>query len=251
MLTLALLSSLFVGISLGLLGSGGSILTVPILVYILHRPEKLAIAESLAIVGCIAFAAALPYAARSQIHWKSVLLFGVPGMFGAYVGALASGFISGEVQLTLFAIVMMVVGVTMSIELPSFAKRFSSQSLLWLTGVEGFVVGCLTGFLGVGGGFLTVPALVLFSHLPTLLAIGTSLVIIAMNAFTGFIQQRIALRIFEMQVDWEVIGIISIVGILGCLSGSFIAHKVSHFHLKKIFGIYVFSIGIYILLNQL
>ena len=180
-MTLALLGALAIGISLGLLGSGGSILTVPILVFILKRPEKLAITESLAIVGFIAAVAALSYARRTQIHWRSILLFGVPGMLGAYAGASGSCYISSTLQLTLFAIVMLVVAVVMLFGPSSFEKFNSSQYSTWLIVAEGFIVGCLTGFLGVGGGFLIVPVLIIFGNLSIFFAIGTSLVIIAMN----------------------------------------------------------------------
>jgi hypothetical protein len=250
-MTLALLGALVIGLSLGLLGSGGSILTVPVLVFILQRPEKLAIAESLAIVGSVACMGALPYALRKNIHWKSVFFFGLPGMLGAYVGACGSYYISGTVQLIVFAFVMLIVAGVMFFGPPSFDQFAPLQDGIWLTALEGFLVGCLTGFIGVGGGFLIVPALVLLSHLSMHFAIGTSLIIIAMNSFTGFIEQLFVLSKLQMQVDWQMIAIIATAGILGSLIGSLVAKKISQIHLRQTFGIGVLVMGIYILINRL
>lgn len=250
-MTLALLGALVIGMSLGLLGSGGSILTVPVLVFILHRPEKLAIAESLAIVGCIAFMGALPYAFRKNIDWKSVFCFGVPGILGAYAGACGSSYISGTIQLIIFAFIMLVVAGTMILGPPSFERGNFSQYSIRLTCLEGFLVGCLTGFIGVGGGFLIVPALVLLSHLSMPFAIGTSLVIISMNSFTGFFEQLFNLRALQMEVSWETIGIITIAGIAGSFTGSFIGKKISPIRLRQVFGLSVFLMGTYILWSQL
>lgn len=111
---LALLGALLIGLSLGLLGSGGSILTVPVLVYLLDQPEKIAIAGSLAIVGAISAAGSLPYARQQLIDWRSVLWFGVPGMAGTWLGAVLSQFVPGELQLALFAIVMLLAAVLMA-----------------------------------------------------------------------------------------------------------------------------------------
>jgi uncharacterized protein len=249
-MVLALLGALVIGISLGLLGSGGSILTLPVLIFILDRPEKIAVAESLAIVGCIAFVGAIPYAIRTNIHWKSVVCFGFPGMLGAYIGARCSYYIEEPVQLSLFAIVMLGASGMMFFGPPSFETLTPPKYSMMVTILGGFIVGCITGIIGVGGGFLIVPALVLFSHLPMFFAIGTSLIIIAMNSFTGFIEQQIALNHLQMQVDWEIIGIISIIGILGSFAGSMIAKRISQIRLRQIFGLSILVMGCYILFNQ-
>jgi uncharacterized membrane protein YfcA len=247
---LALLGALVIGISLGLLGSGGSILTLPVLVFILQRPEKLAIAESLAIVGSISVIGAIPYALRAQVQWNSILFFGLPGMLGAYLGGSGSYYISGSVQLTLFALVMFIVASMMLLGPSSFDKFIPYRSSTWLTIVEGFLVGCLTGFIGIGGGFLIVPSLVILCHLSMSLAIGTSLIIIAMNSFTAFLEQLLVLESLDLYVDWTIIGIIASIGILGSLSGSWIGKQIPQIYLRRTFGLSILVTGCYILINQ-
>lgn len=251
MTVVALVGALIIGMSLGLLGSGGSILTVPVLVFILDRPEKLAIAESLAIVGCIAFMGAVPYAIRQQIHWKTVFFFGLPGMLGAYFGACGSDYVSSQLQLIVFACVMLIVAGMMFFSSYSFQIHLPSQQPLWMTAIEGYCIGCLTGFIGVGGGFLIIPALVLLSQLSMYLAIGTSLAIISLNSLTGFIKQFINLHALEMHVSWETIVLISITGVLGSFVGSFFVTKISQIQLKKAFSLSVLVISLYILFQKL
>lgn len=248
---LALLSALIVGISLGLLGSGGSICTVPVLVFILQRPEKVAIAESLAIVGSIAVVAAIPYILRTQVHWRSVLLFGLPGVGGAYFGGYESYYISGFIQLTIFALIMIVVAGIMLFGSPPVNQPTPYQQPPLLTILEGFLLGCMTGCIGVGGGFLIVPALVILNHLSMSFAIGTSLIIITMNAFTGFFRQLVVLDALQLNVDWRVIVVISIVGILGSLAGSSIGKNISQIYLRKIFGLNALAMGMYILFSRM
>src|SRR5699024_1539588 len=107
------IGALFVGLSLGLMESGGSILTVPVLIYLAGEQEKVAIAESLGIVGAVSLAGFVPYAFKKQVHWESVILFGLPGMAGTYVGAMIAGYVSGTFQLMLFALVMLIAAVMM------------------------------------------------------------------------------------------------------------------------------------------
>lgn len=248
-MALALLGALLIGITLGLLGSGGSIVTVPILLFILQRPEKLAIAESLAIVGSVACAGAIPYILRQQVQWMSVLFFGFPGIGGAYLGAYVSYYISGTLQVMLLGLTMLVVAGTMFVN-PSSFKLPSSRLPIWVMMIEGFCVGMLTGLIGVGGGFLIVPTLVLFHQLPMHFAVGTSLVIIVLNSFTGFVEQLIALEALQMYVNWEIIGTISIFGILGSFAGSFLSSQISAVNLRKLFSLSVLIIGVYILLQK-
>lgn len=247
---IALLGALVIGVSLGLLGSGGSIITVPILVFILQRPEKLAISESLAIVGSIALIGALPYILRHEVKWKSVLFFGLPGMFGACLGGCGSYFISGTIQLMIFAFVMIVVATIMLSSQSIIDKMTCDRQSIALTILEGFLVGCLTGFIGIGGGFLIVPSLVILGNLSMPFAIGTSLVIIAMNAITGFVQQLFILSILDLSVDWNIIAIVSIAGVLGSISGSLISKQVPQMYLRKAFGLSVLVMGSYILIKD-
>lgn len=250
-MTLALMGALAIGLSLGLLGFGGSILTVPLLVFILERPEKVAVAESLAIVGLVAIAGVIPYAMRKQIDWKSVLFFGLPGMIGACTGACGSYFISGSVQFTLFSIAMIAAAVMMLINQHPDEQQLPYSPSRWKTIAKGFFIGGLTGLIGVGGGFLIVPALVILCNLPVSYAVGTSLVIIAMNSLIGFANQLIALHFLQLQVNWELIAVISGIGIIGCFCGIYLSKKISPIGLRKIMGGTILGLGVYILFTKI
>jgi uncharacterized membrane protein YfcA len=243
----ALFGAIAIGLSLGLLGSGGSILTLPILVYVLDRPDKPAIAESLAIVGAIALAGCIPYAFRLQIHWRTVLFFGLSGIAGAYAGACLSSYISGSLQLSLFSVVLLLAAGLMIKDFHSSAEpQQAAGHPAGLLILEGFLLGNLTGCLGIGGGFLIVPILVLLVKLPMYSAIGTSLVIIALNAFTAFVKHFNILHSQKVELDWSLIGLFILVGVIGSLAGSFIAKRISQKHLKKAFGWILVPLGIYI-----
>lgn len=251
MIYLYLLSALIVGVSMGILGSGGSILTVPILVYILHRPEKLAILESLAIVGVIAFVSAFSYGYRKQIDWKSVCFFGLPGIVGAYFGASQAHYISDRIQLILFSLTMLGVAYAMLREgnLP-FISKIDQKRSVRMTMFQGFLVGTLTGLIGAGGGFIIVPTLTILRQLDIKRAIGTSLVIITMNTVTGFIQQWISLHPISMESNWVIIFVFALFGIIGSLVGSYYADKIPQKSLKKLFGVCVFCLGFLIFFEQ-
>ncbi len=247
---LAVLGALLIGVSLGLLGSGGSILTVPVLVYILGQPEKIAIAGSLAIVGAIALAGAVPWAWSKHVHWRSVLWFGVPGILGTVGGAALSAFVTGEVQLIVFAIVMLVAswfmlrGTPVAPPVPGAADHRRPIGKLALDGVA---VGALTGFVGVGGGFMIVPALVLLGRLDMHRAVGTSLVIIALKSFAGFAQYLVVLDALDLAVDWQVIGVFTAIGIAGSVVGNRIGRRVPQAALKRGFGALLIPMALYIL----
>ncbi len=247
----ALCGALAIGLSLGLLGSGGSILTVPILVFVMQRPDKLAVAESLAIVGSVALAGAIPYAVRGQIHWKTVLIFGLSGVLGSYAGACIAHYLSGRTQLILFGTVMIVAAAMMVKDRKWIESTSHVQHPIWLIMLEGFLIGSLTGCIGVGGGFIIVPALVLLVNLPMYLAIGTSLTIIAMNSFTGFVKQFLSLQQSDMQVSWAVIAIFSAIGIVGSLAGGLLARKIPQPRLRKMFGYLMFPLSLYILASAI
>ncbi len=244
-MTLAWLGALAIGLALGLLGSGGSILTTPILVYLVGEPEKAAIAESLAIVGLIALVGAIPYGLRGLIHWRSVVLFGIPGILGTYLGAWLSQFVSGKVQLGLLALVMILAAYMMvrpGPENPSPKPR----SMAKVVG-DGLLVGALTGLVGVGGGFLIVPALVLLGGLPMRLAVGTSLVIIALKSGAGFYKYLHLLPLQGLAVNWTVILLFSLVGILGSLLGGRLNFLLPQTALKRGFAALLVLMGAYIL----
>jgi uncharacterized protein len=247
---LAILGALLIGISLGLLGSGGSILTVPVLVYLLDQPEKIAIAGSLAIVGAIALAGAIPWAWSRHVHWRSVLWFGVPGIVGTVGGAALSAFVTGEVQLIVFAVVMLIASWFMLRGTPStppVAGAADHRRPIAKLALDGVAVGALTGFVGVGGGFMIVPALVLLGRLDMHRAVGTSLVIIALKSFAGFAQYLVVLDALDLAVDWQVIGVFTAIGIAGSVVGNRIGRRVPQAALKRGFGALLIPMALYIL----
>lgn len=243
----AWIGALLIGITLGLLGSGGSILTVPMLVYLVGEPEKVAIAESLAIVGIISFFGCLPLAIKKRVHWRSILYFGLPGMLGTYGGAFLAKFVSGNFQLLVFAATMLIASVMMFRD-DAKEKVVKQQPVqkVWELILEGLSVGVLTGFVGVGGGFIIVPALVLLGGLPIHLAVGTSLAIISMNSLTGFIKYLDVLGDLELTIHWHMIVIFSIIGIAGSIVGKKVRNKVPQQRLKKGFAVFLVIMGVYI-----
>jgi len=243
----ALLGACAIGLSLGLMGSGGSILTVPVLVYLLEQPEKVAIAGSLVIVGAIALLGSFPYISQKLVDWNTVWLFGIPGMIGTYAGAWISAYLSGIMQLTIFAGVMLLASYFMlrpkrDIESESDHQRHTFKIVL-----DGVIVGVVTGVVGVGGGFLIVPALVLLGGLTMRVAIATSLVIIALKSFSGFVKYLDVLDKTDLSLDWQVIGVMIVVGGIGSSLGNKLANRVPQDKLKKMFGVFLIIMGIYIL----
>jgi hypothetical protein len=232
-----------------MLGSGGSILTVPILIYLVGEPDKLAIAESLAIVGLIALVGALPYGFKHQIDWINVGLFGLPGMVGTYFGAYFSRWIPGVWQLGLFAVVMLIAAYMMfrPQKLEAGPKKRSYLKI----GLDGLVVGIITGLVGVGGGFLIVPALVLLGGLPMHLAVGTSLVVIAMKSASGFYTYLHLLPAQGYTVHWDIVLLFAALGIVGSFAGGHIAAAIPQPTLRRSFAGFLIAMGAFILWQNL
>ena len=243
----AWIGALLVGLSLGLLGSGGSILTVPVLIYLVGEEEKVAIAESLGIVGAISIAGFVPYAFKKRVDWKSVVLFGLPGMAGSYLGALTSHYVSGTFQLLVFAGVMLVASVMMFRDRGPQSSHEQNPIAWWLIALEGLGVGILTGLVGVGGGFMIVPALVLLGGLPMHMAVGTSLAIIAMQSTTGFITYLDVLANLNLSVDIQLMVVFGLIGAAGSIIGRTIGSKISNEGLRKGFAVFLVLMGVYII----
>jgi len=238
--------AVIIGVSLGLFGSGGSVLTVPVLVYLLGQDEKTAIAGSLFVVGSIALAGSTRYLRSDIIRWRSVLTFGVPGMVGTWTGAELSVFLSGTAQLALFAIVMLLAS-ALILRPPRLDAGSRTERALWKIAIDGLVVGVITGLVGVGGGFLIVPALVLLGGLTMHQAIATSLVIIALKSYSGFIKYLDVLADQGLSLDWNALTIVTALGIAGSLAGGFAATRLPQDQLRKGFGIFLVVMAIYIL----
>lgn len=245
------LAAIAVGVSLGLLGSGGSILTVPILVYLVEEPEKVAIAESLAIVGTIAAAAVVPFAVKKRVEWRTVALFGVPGMAGAYLGAGLSKFLPGSVQLLAFAVVLLVAALIMLRPPPSTQSTGSRRHGTAIIMLEGLFVGVVTGLVGVGGGFLIVPALVLLGGLTMHQAVGTSLAIIALKSATGFYKYLDVLSQADLSVSWNIVFLFAALGIVGSFAGGAIAHRLPQLVLQRVFAVLLIAMGLFIISSSL
>jgi uncharacterized membrane protein YfcA len=228
----ALIGGVAVGVLLGLLGSGGSIATVPILVYLLGMPEKVAIASSLAIVGSIALFGAL----RSKVEKRAVIAFGLPGMAGSYLGATLSASMSASTQMLLFAAVLAIAALSMLMRRES-EDDVGARGPVWTLMLAGLATGVLTGIVGVGGGFLIVPALVLFAGIPTRRAIGTSLAIIALQSSAGFAKHASILGTDSL--DFKLIAVFAALGIAGSIGGAALGKRLPQATLRRAFGGFV------------
>ena len=255
--------AVLVGISLGLIGSGGSILTVPILVYVMAVNPVLATAYSLFIVGSTALVGGVQSAIQKRVDFKTVLIFGVPSIAAVYATrmwlvpfipnelfSIGSQMITKSIALMLlFAVVMILASVSMikpgkHKETDENAPRVYNYPMILL---EGAVVGLLTGLVGAGGGFLIIPALVLLARMPMKLAVGTSLFIIAAKSLIGFIGDLQGSEI----INWKLLGIFTAFSIAGIFIGILLSKKIPGQKLKKGFGWFVLIMGIYIIFKEL
>ncbi len=244
----ALLGAVLIGLVLGLLGSGGSILTVPILVYLADQPGKVAIAESLAIVGAIALVGAVSYARSGLVDWRSVVGFGLPGIVGTFGGSLLAARVPIAVQLVLFAVVMIAAAGALLKGRPGETDRVSRPA--WLVALLGASVGVLTGLVGVGGGFLIVPALVLLVGLDMRRAVATSLAVIVLNSAVGFVSYLDLLSAAGATVDWGLIGTFALIGMAGSVVGSRVSARVPQASLRRGFAVFLVVMGAVILIQE-
>lgn len=250
MLPLGLSLATLMGLSLGLLGGGGSILTVPIFVYVLGFGPKESIAMGLAVVGATSLVGAAGHWREGNVDLKAALTFGGLAMAGTYGGARLAAFVPGAIQLTLFAAVMLVAAWFMfrnsrgaqAAQLPGEAPPAPSFLLI---AVVSLGVGLLTGLVGVGGGFLIVPALVLFGRLPMKQAVGSSLLVIALNSFVGF-----AGYLGQVQVPWGLLGGFTALAVGGILLGTWLARFVTQGALKRAFSVFLVVMGAFILFKN-
>jgi len=250
----AWLGAAAVGISLGLLGSGGAILTVPILVYLVGHGEKSAIAESLAIVGGIAVFGVLRAAMQRRIDWRSALLLALPGIAGTAIGAHVARWIAGSVQLLLLA-GMMLTAAALMFRKPRASGEDAGPACAIRPGggvpacgsaiiaAQGVALGFATGLVGVGGGFLIVPVLVLLRRLPMQTAIGTSLTIIMANSATGFLKYA---GDDSIAVDWRLVVIFISLGAVGSLVGNVLAGRIYQETLRRVFAVFLVVMAAYI-----
>jgi uncharacterized membrane protein YfcA len=236
-----------------MLGSGGSILTVPVLVYLVGQPEKLAIAGSLAIVGGISLIAVLPYAWRREVDWHSAIWFGAPGMLGAWLGAHVSQWLRGDAQLLLFALIMLIAAWRMFRHSGAGADPATASAASAATSrlaMSGLAVGLITGLVGVGGGFLVVPALVLLVGLPMRRAVATSLVVISTNSLSGFLKYLSVLKATHLVLDWHVIATFVLVGGGGTLAGNMLGARLPQARLRQGFAVLLVCMASLIIIHE-
>ena len=269
-MALGLALGALIGLSLGLLGGGGSILTVPIFVYVLGFGAKEAIALSLAVVGATSLFGAVAHGREGNVNVRVALVFGAFAMAGTYGGARLAVFFSGTAQLLLFAAVMLVAAVFMFrksgvavgpgaipssgvgserdgpggggvLEVGPGAKEWGWGRVAMI-GVEGIGVGVLTGLVGVGGGFLIVPALVLLGGLDMKHAVGTSLLVIALKSGAGFYGY-----LGQVEVPWGFLAGFTAVSVVGIVTGTRLVRHVGQGALRRAFAVFLVVMGVFII----
>jgi uncharacterized protein len=242
MIVLGAVLGLLIGLSLGLLGGGGSILTVPIFVYVLGFGAKESIAMSLFVVGLVSLFGAVGHWRAGNVDARIGALFGGFSMMGTYGGARLSVYFTGAAQLTLFAVVMLLAAVFMlrGVEPPTAAAAPVARTplALALIAVEGVAVGVLTGLVGVGGGFLIVPALVLLGGVPMKVAVGTSLMVIALKSATGFLGY-----VDQVDVAWGFMLVFSGIATAGIVVGTRLVRHVPAQALRRAFALFLLLMG--------
>jgi uncharacterized membrane protein YfcA len=244
--TLGIALSILIGVSLGFFGGGGSILTVPLLVYVFGLAPKEAIASSLLIVGAASISGTLQHMRAGNVRMREGLLFGLAGMMGAYLGGRASAFLDGGFLLLLFAAMMLLTAAAMW----RGRKKASDEGVDELRsplrlGLQGLAVGGFTGLVGAGGGFLIVPALALWAGLPMSAAIGTSLLIIVLKSASGFLGY-----LSHVDVDYTLIAAVSATAIAGSFLGSRLSTLVEPDSLRRAFAGFVMVMACFILVRE-
>ncbi|MBD2364026.1 sulfite exporter TauE/SafE family protein [Anabaena minutissima FACHB-250] len=247
--------AIVIGISLGLLGGGGSVLALPVLVYVMGVAPKNAIAMTLVIIGTVSILGLIPHWRAGNVLLKTAYIFGSATMLGAFFGAKLATlpFITDTIQMLLFALLMLVAS-TVMIQRSAGTKKSDDLTLypppvckycwLWLVS-EGIVVGVLTGLVGVGGGFAIVPALVLLGKVPMKAAIGTSLLIITMNAIAGFIGYW-----GNVTFDWGLMLSFIVAASGGTFIGAYLSQFVPAARLQKSFGYFLLTVAAFVMFQN-
>lgn len=246
MIALTIALGVLVGVSLGLLGGGGSIMTVPLLAYVAGLDAQQAIATSLLVVSVTSAVGAIAHARAGRVQWRAGLVFGAAGMAGAYAGAQLARSIPGTVLLVGFAAIMIVTAVAMLrgrrvIDNAGYPRSMPVSKMV----VIGAVVGLVTGMVGAGGGFLVVPALALLGALPMPVAVGTALVVIAMNSLAGF-----AGHLSMVHIDWWLAAAVAAAALVGGLIGTRLTAVVNPDSLRKAFGWFVLVMSSVVLAQE-
>ncbi|MFN8344299.1 MAG: sulfite exporter TauE/SafE family protein [Spirosomataceae bacterium] len=255
-------ASIFIGISLGLIGGGGSILTLPVLVYLLGINPVLSTAYSLFVVGTTSLVGSVNFMRKGLVNYKAALVFAIPSFVAVFltrkylVPAIpdslftVAGFeITKNIAIMLF-FAMVMLAASYSMIKDNRKKEENTPSELQfnypMIGLEGAVVGVLTGIVGAGGGFLIIPALVILARLPMKMAVGTSLLIIAAKSLIGF-----AGDISNNTIDWSFLLEFTALSVVGIFVGSYLSRFIAGDKLKKVFGWFVLLMGVYIISKEI
>ena len=252
------LASICIGIVLGLLGGGGSILAIPILVYLFHVDAVRASAYSLFIVGVTSFVGAIPKYPEHLVHIKTGVLFGLPSILAIFVtrkwivpGIPDVLFQAGDFIFSKRLLILGVFGFLMIVASGSLMrarKEVQAEDHEWRIPIlvfEGVLIGLLTGLVGAGGGFLIIPALVWLTGLPFKTAVGTSLFIIAINALLGFVGD-----VLNYRIEWEFLLVLTALAVSGIFIGNTLQKSISTHRLRKMFGWLILFTGLWILFNE-
>ncbi len=253
------IGAVFIGLTLGLIGGGGSILTVPVLVYLFGFDPVISTAYSLFIVGLTALAGSISYMRQKLVDYKATIIFAIPAFIAVFLTRKFiipwipdSIFMIGEFEVTksffvmiLFAVLMLASSISMIKKSKTKESDGEQKFNYTLITIEGFVVGVLTGLVGAGGGFLIIPALVILAKIPMKMAVGTSLLIIAVKSLIGFLGD-----INNFEIDWIFLSSISVITISGIIVGSYFTKFISGAKLKPAFGWFVLVMGFYILIKE-
>ena len=253
--------AVFVGIILGMIGSGGSILSVPILVYVMGIEPTLATAYSLFIIGTTSLVGGIHKANQKLVDFKKVLLFGIPAIISVFITRkiivpnIPDIIFTSDIFtlhksvliMVFFAIVMIFASVRMIKPLKEMIVSDGEKLNYYKIIVLGILIGLISGFVGAGGGFLIVPTLLFFTKIPMKMAVGTSLLIVSSQSLIGFLGDLMGNQI----IDWDVLKIFTIASIVGIFIGNRISKKIDDKKLKIGFGWFVLSMGIYIIIKEL
>ena len=249
------ISAAFIGLSLGLFGGGGSILTIPVLIYLFHLNPGISTSYSLFVVGTTSLVGSVTYYKNGFVQLKTALLFGISSIVTILLvrqfvlPRIPAHFFISDIRFSKAAVFMVVFALLMamasfSMIFPSIDKKQKNASLFKLI-VVGLGVGLITGFLGAGGGFILIPALVLLLNLPMKTAVGTSLFIITINSLIGFLGD---LNLYK--IDWRFLLIFSSIAIVGIFLGTALSKKIPAQNLKKGFGIFILLMSVFIVLKE-
>jgi uncharacterized membrane protein YfcA len=246
MLITALALSLLIGITLGLLGGGGSILTLPILTYVAGMETKPAIASSLFVVAVTSATGVIAHARADRVRWRTGLVFGAAGMAGAYLGGNVAGHLSGRALMVTFAILMVGAAFAMLRGRRGASAAVAIELPIRKVLAIGAAVGLVVGTVGAGGGFIVVPALVLLGGLAMDAAVGTSLLVIAMQSVAGF-----AGHLRHVELDWPTTLAVTAIAVVGSLVGGRLAGAVPPATLRRIFGGFVLVMAVVVFVKEL